>query len=206
MVGVDLIGEIRRAYFEQRRPIKEIVRTLAVSRATVRRVIRSQKTEFKYERGVQPAPKLGEWVAVLTEILEQEAKLFRAPEGVRERSRPRPLGRGATPSGHEGVRGACAISRQAVYSCITTEAQWETHCMSITKARARPDASEAFMAKAPDAVPKRWQRGHKTQVTLSISPDLLNQVDEVAQRKHLSRAALLTVWINDRLEQEQRRE
>ena len=30
----------------------------SVSRATVRKVIRSQKTEFKYERGVQPAPKL----------------------------------------------------------------------------------------------------------------------------------------------------
>jgi hypothetical protein len=65
MIGVDLIGGIRRAYFEQRLPIKEIVRRLAVSRATVRRVIRSQKTEFKYERGVQPVPKLGEWVAVL---------------------------------------------------------------------------------------------------------------------------------------------
>jgi hypothetical protein len=78
--------------------------------------------------------------------------------------------------------------------------------MAITRARAKPDAGEAFIAKAPDATPKRWQRGHKTQVTLSISPDLLNQVDQVAQRKHLSRAALLTVWINDRLEQEQRRE
>jgi transposase len=77
MVGVDLIGDIRRAYFEQRRPIKEIVRTLSVSRATVRRVIRSQKTAFKYERSVQPAPKLGEWVSVLTEILEKEAKLAR---------------------------------------------------------------------------------------------------------------------------------
>ena len=74
---MDLIGEIRRAYFEQRRPIKEIVRTLAVSRATVRRVIRSQKTEFKYERGVQPVPKLGEWVGVLSEILEKEVKLPR---------------------------------------------------------------------------------------------------------------------------------
>jgi transposase len=77
MIGVDLIGEIRRAYFEQHRPIKEIVRTLSVSRATVRKVIRGQATEFKYERGVQPVPKLGEWVAVLTEILEQEAKLPR---------------------------------------------------------------------------------------------------------------------------------
>ena len=35
MIGVDLIGAIRRAYFEQHRPIKEIVRTLSVSRATV---------------------------------------------------------------------------------------------------------------------------------------------------------------------------
>ena len=77
MVGVDLIGDIRRAYFEQRRPIKEIVRTLSVSRATVRRVVRSQKTVFTYERAVQPAPKLGEWVAVLAEILEREAKLPR---------------------------------------------------------------------------------------------------------------------------------
>ncbi|HTO65977.1 MAG TPA: IS21 family transposase [Bradyrhizobium sp.] len=77
MIGVDLIGGIRRAYFEQRLPIKEIVRRLAVSRATVRRVIRSQKTEFKYERGVQPVPKLGEWVAVLSEMLEKEAQLPR---------------------------------------------------------------------------------------------------------------------------------
>jgi transposase len=77
MIGVDLIGGIRRAYFEQRLPIKEIVRRLAVSRATVRRVIRGQKTEFKYERGVQPVPKLGEWVADLSELLEKEARLPR---------------------------------------------------------------------------------------------------------------------------------
>ena len=54
----------------------------------------------------------------------------------------------------------------------------------------------------PDAKPARWQRGNKTQITLSISPELLEQVDAVAHRRHLSRAALLTVWINDRLEQE----
>ena len=44
MVGVDKIGEIRRAYFEQERPIKEIVRTLSVSRATVRKIIRGHQT------------------------------------------------------------------------------------------------------------------------------------------------------------------
>ena len=75
MIGVDLIGQIRRAYFEQHRSIKEIVRTLKVSRATVRKVLRSHKTEFKYTRGVQPTPKLGDWVEVLTEIIEKEAKL-----------------------------------------------------------------------------------------------------------------------------------
>jgi transposase-like protein len=75
MMGVDKIGEIRRAYFEQHRSIKEIVRTLSVSRATVRKVVRGHQTEFKYERGVQPSPKLGDWVEVLTEILDKEAKL-----------------------------------------------------------------------------------------------------------------------------------
>ena len=58
MISVDMIGQIRRAYFEQHRSIKEIVRTLSVSRATVRKVVRGQATEFEYERGVQPAPKL----------------------------------------------------------------------------------------------------------------------------------------------------
>jgi len=77
MIGVDKIGEIGRAYFEQQRSIKEIVRTLSVSRATVREVIRGHRTEFKYEREVQPTPKLGGWVEVLWEILEKEAKLPR---------------------------------------------------------------------------------------------------------------------------------
>jgi transposase len=75
MIGVDLIGQIRRAFFEQRRAIKEISRELRVSRATVRKVVRSDKTSFNYAREVQPSSKLGEWVGTLTEILEEEAKL-----------------------------------------------------------------------------------------------------------------------------------
>jgi hypothetical protein len=98
MIGVDQIGEIRRAYFEQRRPIKEIVRTLAVSRATVRRVIRSQTTAFKYERGVQPVPKLGDWVGVLCEILDKEAKLPR-----RERRSTQRLYEELRGRGYEGI-------------------------------------------------------------------------------------------------------
>ena len=75
MVGVDKIGEIRRAYFEQGRSIKEIVRTLSVSRATVRKVIRGCQTEFKYARDVRPKPKLSVWVETLTEILEAVSAL-----------------------------------------------------------------------------------------------------------------------------------
>lgn len=44
-------------------------------------VIRSQKTAFKYDRSVQPAARQGEWVAVLSEILAQEARV-----GFRSRS------------------------------------------------------------------------------------------------------------------------
>ena len=39
MVGVDQIGEMRRACFEHGRPIQSIVRTLSVSRVTVRNVV-----------------------------------------------------------------------------------------------------------------------------------------------------------------------
>ena len=52
MIGLGFNGKIRRAYFEQQRPIKEIVRLLSVSRSTVRKVIRGHGTEFKYERVV----------------------------------------------------------------------------------------------------------------------------------------------------------
>jgi hypothetical protein len=71
--------------------------------------------------------------------------------------------------------------------------------MTITK---RADPAAQFIAKAPDAKPERWQRGNKTQITLTITPRLLERVDEVAARKEISRAALLTLWIGDGLAKE----
>jgi metal-responsive CopG/Arc/MetJ family transcriptional regulator len=50
----------------------------------------------------------------------------------------------------------------------------------------------------------RWVRGNRTQITLSIAPELLAQVDAIAQRKHLSRAALMTVWLGEKVEQDER--
>ena len=64
-------------------------------------------------------------------------------------------------------------------------------------------AAAAFIEQAPDAKPAaRWQRGAKTQVTWSLDPELLERLDTVARRRYLSRAALLTVWVQEALERD----
>ena len=55
MLVVETIAKIRRAYFAQKKPIKAICREFRVSRKVVRKVIRSQATEFRYERGAAMA-------------------------------------------------------------------------------------------------------------------------------------------------------
>ena len=54
MLIVETIAKIRRAYFAQEKPIKTICREFRVSRKVVRKVIRSQATEFRYERARRP--------------------------------------------------------------------------------------------------------------------------------------------------------
>ena len=72
--------------------------------------------------------------------------------------------------------------------------------MAINKRAPTADAGEAFIAKAEGGEHAvRWVRGNRTQITLSIAPDLLRRVDAIAQRENLNRAALLTVWINEQL-------
>ena len=61
MLVVETIAKIRRAYFSLGKSIKEICRDLRVSRKVVRKVIRSNATEFHYERSTQPLPKIGPW-------------------------------------------------------------------------------------------------------------------------------------------------
>ena len=55
--------------FVKKKPIKEIVRDVKVSRNTVRKVIRSGATAFSYERRVQPRRQLGAWTAELERML-----------------------------------------------------------------------------------------------------------------------------------------
>src|SRR5580704_13830788 len=61
MLVVETIAKIRRAYFAQKKPIKAICREFRVSRKVVRRVVRSEATEFRYERGRQPLPRIDPW-------------------------------------------------------------------------------------------------------------------------------------------------
>jgi transposase len=75
MLVVETIAKIRRAFFVQKKPIKTICRELRVSRKVVRKVIRSQATEFRYERGRQPLPRIDPWRDQLDGLLlENESK------------------------------------------------------------------------------------------------------------------------------------
>jgi len=74
MLVVETIAKIRRAYFQDKKPIKQICRELRVSRKTVRKVVRSGATEFTYERSVQPLPKIGPWQDKLDAMLAENAR------------------------------------------------------------------------------------------------------------------------------------
>src|SRR2546430_9193757 len=75
MLVVETIAKVRRAYFGQNKPIKTICRELRVSRRVVRKVIRSQATEFRYQRSRQPLPRIDPWRDQLDGLLlENEGK------------------------------------------------------------------------------------------------------------------------------------
>jgi transposase len=69
MLVVETIAKIRRAYFAQKKPIKAICREFRLSRKVVRKVIRSEATEFHYERGRQPLPRIDPWRDQLDALL-----------------------------------------------------------------------------------------------------------------------------------------
>jgi transposase len=93
MLVVETIAKIRRAFFSQGKSIKAICRELRVSRKVVRKVIRSGATEFRYERGEQPLPKIGRWRDILDQLLSvnetkaarERLTLIRIFEELRER-------------------------------------------------------------------------------------------------------------------------
>ena len=75
--------------------------------------------------------------------------------------------------------------------------------MAIVKRVAmKADPGERFIAGAPDARRQRWQKGTKTQITFTVAPEVVDQLDAVANRRHVSRSALMTMWLVERLEHE----
>src|SRR5690606_38895325 len=66
---VDTIARVRRAFHVQGWSMKRIVRELHVSRNTVRKILRSDETDFSYERERQPLPRIGPWQEPLEKML-----------------------------------------------------------------------------------------------------------------------------------------
>ena len=75
MLVVETIAKIRRDHLVEGKSIKAIARDRGVSRNTVRKVLRSGETAFRYERVSQPLPRLSAFRERLEGLLaENEAK------------------------------------------------------------------------------------------------------------------------------------
>lgn len=75
--------------------------------------------------------------------------------------------------------------------------------MAIVKPKGK--AVDAFIGGAPDAAPvpkavKGVMLGHKRQITLTISPELLARVDALAGQIGQSRAAVINLAIRQAVE------
>ena len=70
--------------------------------------------------------------------------------------------------------------------------------MAITKPKPKPAPSaDEFIAGAPDSEkPKGVRRGRKQQISLTVAPELLARIDQLAANLSLSRAAVITLALN----------
>ena len=64
--------------------------------------------------------------------------------------------------------------------------------MAITKPK--PKTPDDFVSGAPDAPARKGvRRGKKEQITLTLSPEMLEKVDALAKRMGQSRAAIINL-------------
>ena len=75
----------------------------------------------------------------------------------------------------------------------------------IVKPKGKPATADAFISGAPDAAPvpkvaKGVMLGNKRQITLTIAPELLARVDELAGQIGQSRAAVINLAIRQAVE------
>ena len=71
---VETIAKIRIRYHVKGEPIKQIARELGLSRNTVRKAIREEKTAKEYVRSTQVFPKLDDYKNQLTTWLEEDSR------------------------------------------------------------------------------------------------------------------------------------
>lgn len=72
MLIVESIQKVRLAYHRGHKSIREIARDYNLSRNTVRKIIRTDATEFTYERKVQPRPRLELFKGQLAKYLTED--------------------------------------------------------------------------------------------------------------------------------------
>lgn len=56
-----------------------------------------------------------------------------------------------------------------------------------------PDAQAVPVVEAPDDYEKGMKKGNKRQISLTIAPAMLRQIDEVAKRTGQARAAIINM-------------
>jgi hypothetical protein len=134
MAGVETIARIRFEHFQNRKGIKQIAWELGIARDTVRKVLRSDATEFNYERTTQPQPKLGPWVETLTVILEAEAKFPRRERRSTQRPFEELRGRGYD-GAHDSVHRFVKAWR------ADQPGRWCRHSSRCASIQARPTSS-----------------------------------------------------------------
>ena len=72
---METIRKIRLAARDGKKSIRQTAKDFNVSRNTVRKVLRSDKTRFEYHRRSVHRPKLGPFVEMLSELLEHDRSL-----------------------------------------------------------------------------------------------------------------------------------
>ena len=65
--------------------------------------------------------------------------------------------------------------------------------MAIT--RPKPKTADEFVKAAPDAGRKGVRKGNMEQITLTISPELRERIDKIADKLSQSRAAMINLAI-----------
>lgn len=70
---METIRKVRQAHYRDHKPIREICRDFHLSRNTVRKILRSNLTEFVYERKVQPRQKLEPFCERLETCLKEDS-------------------------------------------------------------------------------------------------------------------------------------